>query len=442
MAMYAAIGGLASVLANRGLSVFHDGLRPTIASMRSGELPRKEVATTSFALAWGFFWAFGIPFSVGFVVPLVYMIFMLSDWIGVSIDADHRQSWYRTRRGLRGVGLSFGAGAAYGAVTALVLHYLALWMDDLPVPMAVPVQIFTEPALGAFFLFAVLTAAYHFGVKRSLPSLLAGSLAWFVAAGADLGQPAAWAFVAAAAVLLVQLVQEIRTKQDEVDEAVAAWMLEDDGDDDDEGEDDFMVDRVRHIRSGIVPIVVLAGLLGAAYNWGFMAKDPISGQLYALGLAIPAALVYLAWAFAFMPMKLTTAAVTGCMATSTFLDAALAVLMPNPWVAAIAIGALRVAEVLAILPVVRMLERFPSIREVADVMRTAIFHVMEIAFLIGGALAAAHFAGTFGAAVVIGAWFLNSRANAPVMPMSVGPVAALIVGVVANVLHVLGVTLA
>ena len=438
MAMYAAIGGLAAVLANRGLSVFHDGLRPAMASMRSGELPRKEVSRMSFALAWGFFWSFGIPFSLGFVIPLVYMIFMLSDWIGVSIDADHSRPWHKTRRGLRGVGLALAAGAGYGAVTALVLYFAALGMDDLPVPMATPMQLVTEPALGAFFLFAVLTAAYYFGVRRAVPSVLAASLAWFLAAGFELDQPASWAFVAAFLVLLAQLVQEVRAKRSATaDDTLVAWAVE--GDDDEE--DDLIGDRIQHIRSGIVPIVLLSALMGAAYNWGFLTKDPIAGHLYALGLAVPSALVMLAWSFAFVPMKLTTAAVTGCMATGTFVDAGLAVLMPNPLVAALAVGGLRVVEVYSIGPVVRALERFPSIREVADVMRTAIFHVMEIAFLIGGALVAVHFAGTFGAAFVIGAWWLNSRANSPVMPMAIGAVAALLVGGLANVLHVLGVSL-
>jgi hypothetical protein len=216
---------------------------------------------------------------------------------------------------------------------------------------------------------------------------------------------------------------------------------DDEDEEDDDEDDDFLFGQVRRIKSAIVPIVVLAGLMGAAYNWGFMAKDPISGHLYAIGLAVPAAIVMAAWAFAFIPMKLTTAAVTGTMATGTFLDAALAMLMPNPWSAAIAVGALRIGEVWAIAPLVRLFERVPAIREVADVMRTAIFHVMEIGFLIGGALAASRFAGDFGFAAVIGAWWLNSRANSPVMPMAVGPFAALVVGLLANLVHAFGVTL-
>lgn len=435
--MYALIAGLGAVLANRAVSVFHDGLRPTMSSVRRGEMSRREVSAISFSLAWGFLWAFGLPFSVGFVVPLVYMIFMFSDWIGVTAPADHRAPWYRSRRSLQGIAIAFAGGAAYGAATAVLLYLADRGLDALPVEMADVTPLFSEPALGAFFLFAVLTAAYHFGVRRALPAGIAAALGWFVADAASDRSPASWAFVAAFVVLLIQLVLSVRSAHSANEDSVAAWALESDEDD----EDDAVFGGVQRIKAAVIPIAVLAALMGAAYNWGFMAKDPISGHLYALGLAVPAFLVMVAWAFAFLPMKLTTAAVTGCMVTGTFLDAGVAFLMPNPWSAAIAVGLLRIVEVWSIGPAVRLFERVPEIREVADVMRTAIFHVMEIGFLLGGALAAFRFAGEFGFAVVIGSWFLNSRANSPVMPMSVGPFAALVVGLVANVLHVFGVSL-
>ncbi|MEA2419631.1 MAG: hypothetical protein QOE60_1837 [Thermoleophilaceae bacterium] len=434
--MYAAIGGLSAVLAHRGVSVFHDGLRPTIPSVRNGEMSRKEVSRISFALAWGFFWAFGLPFSVGFVVPLVYVIFMLSDWIGVSTPADHTRPWYGSRAARQGVAIAFVAGAAYGAAMAVALHLVTRAMHDVPVEMADVTPLFSKPALGVFLLFAILTAAYHFGVRRAAPTVVAGLAGWIFGEAIDYGQPASWGFVAAFVVLIAQLVQQIRAPAPPPEGAVAAWAVDDEDDDADE-----VFGQVRRIKSAAIPIVALAALMGAAYNWGFMAKDPVSGELYSLGLAVPAALVMLAWAFAFIPMKFTTAAVTGCMATGTFLDAGLAFLMPSPWVAAIAVGALRLVEIWSILPLVRLFERAPSIREVADVMRTAIFHVVEIGFLIGGALAAFQWAGELGFAAVIGAWWLNSRANSPVMPMSIGPTAALAVGVVANVLHVVGVPL-
>jgi hypothetical protein len=158
-------------------------------------------------------------------------------------------------------------------------------------------------------------------------------------------------------------------------------------------------------------------------------------------LVVPAALVMLMWAFAFIPMKFTTAVVTGTMATGTFLEPVVALLLPNPWVAAAAVAVLRVVEVFSLLMVIGWIERWPNIREVADVMRTAIFQTMEIGFLVGGALAAFAWAGQWGVAAVVAAWFFNVKAKAPVMPMSLGAIAALGVGVVVNVMAAVGLNL-
>jgi hypothetical protein len=147
------------------------------------------------------------------------------------------------------------------------------------------------------------------------------------------------------------------------------------------------------------------------------------------------------WAFSYIPMKFTTATMTGCMATGTFLEVVVALLMPNPWIAAIACGGLRLVELLALRSVVGLVERLPQIRTLADVVRTAIFQVMEIGCLIGGALAASHLAGAWGVGIVIGAWFLNARRSNPVMPMSVGVIAALCVGLFVNALALVGLAL-
>ena len=47
----AAMGALSTVLVNRDVSVFHDGLRPLMPSLRSGEMTRQQVAMISFTLA-------------------------------------------------------------------------------------------------------------------------------------------------------------------------------------------------------------------------------------------------------------------------------------------------------------------------------------------------------------------------------------------------------
>jgi hypothetical protein len=79
--LFVALGALSTVLVNRGVSVFHDGLRPIIPSLRSGAMSRAKVAKLSFSLALAFIWAFGLPYSLGYVIPLVYLVFIATDWI-------------------------------------------------------------------------------------------------------------------------------------------------------------------------------------------------------------------------------------------------------------------------------------------------------------------------------------------------------------------------
>jgi hypothetical protein len=434
------IGALSAILAHRSVSVFHDGLRPVMRDYRLGNVARRDVGRTSFRLGWGFFWAFGIPFSLGAVIPLVYMIFMATDWIGVSTRGRLDVRWYRPGRALGGVLLAGSFGALWGVMIALVLRGLADLMQRLPVDMFDVTALFAAPAAEAYFLLVLLPIAYHYGYRKAAAVLVLASVVW--AAAGELGWPvpAAFGFGVIALAMLGCLAAEARAAKRVAasDGAGPDWAVLDD---DEEDDDDEFAANVQRIRSAALPLIALSMLMGAAYNWGVMAKDPVAGVLYAQGLAVPAALVMAVWAFSYIPMKFTTATMTGCMATGTFLEVVVALLMPNPWIAAIACGGLRLVELLALRSVVGLVERLPQIRTLADVVRTAIFQVMEIGCLIGGALAASHLAGAWGVGIVIGAWFLNARRSNPVMPMSVGVIAALCVGLFVNALALVGLAL-
>jgi len=60
----ALIGALASIMANKGIAVFNDGLRPIMPEHIEGRMSRKELAATSFAMSFGLVIGFGIPFSL------------------------------------------------------------------------------------------------------------------------------------------------------------------------------------------------------------------------------------------------------------------------------------------------------------------------------------------------------------------------------------------
>jgi hypothetical protein len=441
--VFAAIGAVSAVLANRGLSIFHDGLRPLIPSMVSGVLPRRDIANTSFRLGLGFFWSFALPFSLGLTIPLVYLIFMATDWIGVRFNADHDRRWYESGLSLRGLGGSAVAGAAWSAAVAVGVYGVVNVMQDLPIPMADAMAQVADPVIFIFFLFPVLTVGYQYGLRHSIAGLGIGTVVWFaVASQGNEHHAAIWAFVATLAHLAVVAFGKIRAIHlagDDVDpnDILARWEQEAEALDTPDDWEQFRKNIAR-IKRSIIPLASLYALMGAAYHLAIMSNGPIAGRLYSTGFVVPAALVMLAWALSYVPMKFATAVVTGCMATGTFMDMAVAILMPNWWSAALALFILRFVEVWSLEPVVRFLDAVPEVRGLSETMRTSIFHVMEIGFLIGGGLVAAQFAGMFGFGAVVVIWWINSKAGSKIMPMAVGALAALLVGFVANFFEAVG----
>lgn len=445
VSVFAAIGAVSAVLANRGLSVFHDGLRPLIPSMVGGVVPRRDIAKTSFKLGLGFFWSFALPFSLGLTIPLVYLIFMATDWIGVRFDADHDRRWYESGLSVRGVGGSAVVGAAWSAAVAVGIYGAVNALQDFPIPMADAMAQVADPAVFIFFLFPVLTVGYQYGLGHSLAGLGIGTVVWFTVASQGNEQAAIWAFVATLthlAVVAFWKIRAIHVAADDVDPAdiLASWEREAEALDTPDEWEQFR-ENIARIKRSIIPIAGLYALMGAAYHLAIMSNDPIAGRLYSTGFVVLAALVMLAWALSYVPMKFATAVVTGCMATGTFMEMAVAILMPNWWSAALALFILRFVEVWSLEPVVRFLDAVPELRGLSETMRTSIFHVMEIGFLIGGGFVAAQFAGVFGFAAVVAIWWLNSKAGSKIMPMAVGALAALVVGLVANLFEAIGLSL-
>ena len=85
----AAIGALASILANRGIAVFNDGLRPIMPEHIEGRMSKAEIASTSFAMGFGLVVGFGIPVSIGAAILLIHSILLGTDIIGTWVPKGH-----------------------------------------------------------------------------------------------------------------------------------------------------------------------------------------------------------------------------------------------------------------------------------------------------------------------------------------------------------------
>ena len=71
-------------------------------------------------------------------------------------------------------------------------------------------------------------------------------------------------------------------------------------------------------------------------------------------------------------------------------------------------------------------------------IRTAMNKVLEVALLIGGALASEAIAPGIGYFWVIGLYLLNRTAKKPLVDLAVGPIAAIALGIIVNILYLLG----
>lgn len=428
--LYTLMGALAAMLANRGLEIFHDGLRPMMPALYEDKsMTRAQVSAISFALMIGFFIGFGVPFSIGKVIPLVYLIFLVTDWIGITMPGSFEKGWYRDSKSLMGLIGSGILGGAWGAFMAVGVGTIPNLAKMMPVDMLNPMTEITPPLISAFVTFPILAVGYRFGLKNGLIALLISLVIRQISIllGAPSGDP--WVLASGTIILLIFAVKATAANVSEgISEDIEA----------NKEMENMFITRVNRIKSSIIPIVLLSVLIGIAMNYPVMALDPPQGPLYAEGRKIEAAIALVSIGIAFFPMKFTTALLSGAMMTFSFFDGAIAILMPNWIIAGIAVGVWRFIEIYLIIYLGRLLNKFPSIRTISDDIRTTIYNAMEIGLLIGSAIAANKIAPGWGFMIIPAIWWINEYAKAPFVRMGVGPMGVIVVGILANIFKLIG----
>jgi hypothetical protein len=183
----------------------------------------------------------------------------------------------------------------------------------------------------------------------------------------------------------------------------------------------------------------MGGLVAAATSYGILAGDPISLNLLKDGKNAEAALTAFARGIGFIPLVATTALATGVYGPvgMTFVFV-VGILTKNALLAFILGAAVIVLEVFLLGALAKLLDKFPGMRKAGDNIRTAMSKVLEVALLVGGMIAANAMAPKLGFFVVVGLYVLNKVSKKPIVDMAVGPVGAIIVGILINILSVIG----
>jgi len=416
------IGAVAAVLANRNIAVFNDGLRPVVSEHIEGTLKRRELALTAFAMSFGLVIGFGIPFTLSASIILIHSILLGTDIIGLVVP---KNKW--------GTPVAALIGGLYGWGLLAGLEGFVKLFDYLPVNFLEPLGAVGTPVVVTFMAFPALAVAMQFGIKKGILTFAVAALVrqlavWVNTEGfLKIGDNAISLNQEGMALIVGMIFLFAYAMKQKPEEGSSIDLAS------------VFSEKVSRIKGNVVYFMIIGALIAGATNLLLMAGDPISLNLLAEGKQTDAGIAAAARAIGFIPLVASTAIATGVYSPVGFtLIFVVGLFSPNVWVAVL-IGAIVIfGEVMLLNYIAKFLDKYPGVRNSGENIRSAMTKLLEVALLIGGANASNMIAPGFGFFFIAGFYLLNEIAGRPIVRMAVGPVGAIIVGIIANILVAFG----
>ncbi|WP_317414464.1 YhfT family protein [Holdemanella porci] len=420
----AAIGALASILANKSIAVFNDGFRPIVPQYLDGGMSRKDLAAMSFAISFGLVIGFGIPTSIAASIILIHSVLLTTDIIG---------TWCPDTK--TGTILAGVIGALYGVGILAGLELIVNLFALLPFNFLSNLGSVSTYVVAAFACFPAVAVGYQHGFKNGAISGIITLIVYvltvkFGQLSMESSTITLNAFgVAMLAGMICMLVFASKVKGDGNSNSTLVSTFS---------------TKVSRIRSNWWLFAIMGALIAAATSMGIVAGDPASLALVADSQWSNATVVALARAIGFVPLVFTTGIVTGVYAPAgcTFVFVIGLAFHGNPLLAAVLGAVVMVCELALINVFAKGMDKFPGMKDMGEHIRTSMNKVLEVALLVGGVVAAEAMAAQFngitgsGALFVVACILLNRISKKPVVEMAVGPVACIVYGVLLNVLLV------
>ncbi|MBI6547737.1 YhfT family protein [Xenorhabdus lircayensis] len=428
--LLAAIGAIAAMMANRGIAVFHDGLRPLLPEYLEGRMSRKVLAATSFALSIGLVVGFGIPFSLAAPIVLVHSLLLGTDMIGI---------WCaNSRRGFIASGI---IGALYAIALLAGLRSVVELFAMLPVNFTDDLKKVGDPIVACFALFPAMVVGYQYGYRKGLLVMLTALIGYLatkaigpLSFGGMIEKPVSIDPNGAALLLSMIAMFYFAMRERPAQSA------------EQKGANEVLVGlfstRIERIQKNKWLLILCGGLTASAATMSFslLAEGPVSLQLMAQGEQTNALLVALARAISFIPLVGTTAIATGVYSPNGMKFVFVAGLATNnPWIAFIAGGITMFIEIQLLAKIAIWLDKYPGVKACSGHIRTAITKMLEVALLVGAMIASNAILPGMGFMIVAGIYLLNRTSKRPLVEMAIGPIATITVGILANLLFLLGI---
>ena len=416
----ALLGALAAILSNAGIAVFNDGFRAIVPEYLEGRMDKKALAATSFAISFGLVIGFGIPVSIAASIILIHSILLGTDIIGSFCPS-----------GKKGLAISGVVGALYGVGIVYGLQFVVDLFAMLPVNFLDALKQVGTPITVAFAVFPALVVSYQFGIKKGFLTGIVALIVRQITAiygtftinGASVKLDQEGMALLAGMIIMIAFAMQEKPDPNAPQIDLAAIFEE----------------RVKKIKKNLPLLALMGGLISAATSLTLVAGDPISLNLLAEGKTTEAAMTAFARGIGFIPLVATTAISTGVYAPAgmTFVFV-VGFLIGNPILAFVAGAAVMALEIYFLDGLAKLMDKFPGVRKCGDNIRTAMSKVLEVALLIGGMMAAQAMAPGLGLFVVVGLYVLNKTSKKPIVDMAVGPIGAIGVGVLINILYLVG----
>lgn len=421
----ALLGAVCAYLANQNIAVFNDGTRPIYTQYFNGTMDRKSLLAASFALSFGLVIGFGLPTSIAGGIIIVHTIMLACDIIGPLFPEEGIYKW-----------VSAAVGALFGVVLMFGMQAIINVFAMMPVDFLGNLSTVGDLIIVTFCVFPAMAVAYQSGFKTGaivlgLTMLVKQVVAVYgkftvgdinIALNAD-GMALLFAIIA---MVVCAMTHSKKTEGS----ATAAFAV--------------FEDNIKRIRKNIVFLALAGGIVALATTLCIIAEGPASLTLTAQGNYAEAAIIAAGRCLGFIPLVMTTAIVSGVYSPAgTKAIHVPAILFINMgimgMVGSFVVGCLiMVIEVLLLGFIAKGLDKFPGMKEMGDNTRTAMSKVLDLALLLGGCLAANAIAPTLGYIWIFGLYFLNQSSKKPVPTMAIGPIGAILLGILVNILHVIG----
>ncbi len=421
----ALLGAVASYLSNQNVAVFNDGVRPMYGPYINGEIDRKTLFATSFALSFGLVIGFGLPTSIAGGIIIVHTVLLAADIIGAGFPDDSQ-----------GGMMALGSGALLGIALMFGMQTIINIFGSLPINFLGNLSTVGSLVITLFCVFPALAIAYQSGFKVGMLVFISTMIVKqiFVLYGVVTINNITIALNADGMALLFGIIAMVvvaaRSSSKTEGSAAAAFKV--------------FEKNIGRIKKNIVILAISGGIVALATTLLIIAEGPASLALMAEGNYSEATIVALGRSLGFIPLVMTTSIISGvyspCGTKAVHIPALLLInLGILGLVGSFVLGCLiMVIEVLLLGFIAKGMDRYPGMKELGDNTRTAMSKILDIALLVGGMLAAAAIAPTIGYIWVVGLHFLNQTAKKPVPAMAIGPIGAISMGLIVNILHLIG----